>query len=311
MFDLRDVSGSCEGGARTATATVAVCPDDDVFERRCGRDIVVVVPGNPGVAAFYTDFMTHLMKDVEGKRVVCLGYAGHSSGRRDGVFSLQEQVDFVASLVDMIRGVNEDKVRLHIIGHSVGAYIGLRVAERLPEQVVASFAGLFPAVEDIGKGSNAVISPVFQPVLRHAAAGLVGLLSWLPESVRLAVARRFVQESKDPKHVDIVAAIDYSMLHNILYMSKFEMHEIGTMNRKTLSAVAHNATFYYAEVDGWVPPHVVPRMRENLSSLSQKTVGSTPQCAAPRVIIDESGAPHAFVLSHSEHVAQLIAPTLL
>eukprot|EP01061_Rhynchopus_euleeides_P016662 TRINITY_DN27983_c0_g2_i4.p1 TRINITY_DN27983_c0_g2~~TRINITY_DN27983_c0_g2_i4.p1 ORF type:complete len:331 (+),score=129.81 TRINITY_DN27983_c0_g2_i4:63-995(+) len=306
-FVLRDESGVT--GGREGKARVAVHKDDDVFTKRCERDIVVMVPGNPGVSAFYTEFLEHLMTQVPGKRMVCLGFAGHTPGRSDGVFSVEEQIHFVRSLVDRIRETNET-ARLHFMGHSVGAYVGVNVAAQLPEEHVASFTGLFPTVEHIAQGSNAVVRPVFVPGLRHMAAGLAGALGYLPAVLRNRVAKMFATTT-DPDHIDTVAGLaDFSLINNLLYMAGTEMVDITDMPHSTLEKLAHKSNFYYAEVDGWVPDHLIPRMEQHLETLTGKQVGKTPTCAGPRVVRDTTKAPHAFVLSHSKEVAEAIAPML-
>ena len=306
MFTFRDETGTV--GDRSATISIAVHSDDDVFHISSPQDIMVMIPGNPGVSAFYTDFLCHLKKKQPEHRVVCLGFAGHSTGQRDGAFSVAEQIGFVGSLIDKIRARNEE-AKLHIIGHSVGSYVGVNVAAILPDNVVASYTGLFPTVEHIVQGSNAVIRPIFLPGVRHALSGLAGLLGYLPRWLLKGVSSLFAQEAKGGGTLDIVASLaEYSVVHNILYMSQTEMVDIKDIPHEVLGKVAGKATFYYAGVDGWVPDHLIPKMEEHLETLTQRKVGSTPACSAPRVIRDATEAPHAFVLSHSEEVAECLSP---
>ena len=311
MFVLRDETGHTgDVSGRSATVTVAVVGDDDVFAKSCSRDIVVVIPGNPGVAAFYTSFLETLSGELDDTRAVCLGFAGHGPGRRDGVFSVDEQVAFVASLVEKIRSVNAE-ARLHVVGHSVGAYVAVNVASQLPAASVASVNGLFPTVEHIAQGSNAVIRPVFVPGLRHAAAGIGGLVGWLlPASLKTRVAGMFAK-TEDPAHLGVAASLaDYSLLNNVLYMAGSEMHAIKDIPYATLEPIAEKSSFYYGEVDGWVPGHLIPKMRGHLEAITGRAPGHSPQCASPRVVEDKTSAPHAFVLSHSKEVAVAVAPMI-
>ncbi|KAG2492005.1 hypothetical protein HYH03_009735 [Edaphochlamys debaryana] len=89
---------------------------------------VVVVPGNPGTAAFFRPFMSRLHAALGGRaRVLALSQAGHDGGHHhEGrVWSLAEQV---AHKVAFLRGhvLGPGRPPAVLVGHSIGAYMALK-----------------------------------------------------------------------------------------------------------------------------------------------------------------------------------------
>eukprot|EP01063_Lacrimia_lanifica_P024494 TRINITY_DN32391_c0_g1_i1.p1 TRINITY_DN32391_c0_g1~~TRINITY_DN32391_c0_g1_i1.p1 ORF type:complete len:316 (+),score=71.31 TRINITY_DN32391_c0_g1_i1:61-1008(+) len=312
MLEVKDVSGDVAG--RTITVDIGHVSDDCVFEKVCTRDVIVVIPGNPGVARFYLKFAAALKKEVKGDpRVVCMSYAGHGFAKRDGVFTVEEQVGFTHGLVGKIAEKNP-AARLHLVGHSVGAYVAVQVAGKFQAEGcgtrIASINGLFPTVEHIAQGTNARVWPVLLPGMRQIASGIGGAVGWLPQGLRRRAAGLFAS-TNDEAHLAIVADMaDYSLLHNILHMADSEFKAIKDICPVLLGPLASRCQFYYGVVDGWVQPYLVPRMRDTLAGLSDKPVGDTVHHDGPKVVVDATGAPHAFVLTHSDEVAAAIAPML-
>ena len=379
MFTFRDEEGVIDGAVRVSK--VAIRAEDDVFKQTCTRDIVVMIPGNPGSSSFYTEFLTHLLGLTE-HRAVCIGLAGHS-GANEGTFSVHDQITFVSSIVTRILDVNQE-ARVHIVGHSVGAFIGMHVAAGMVEDKVATYKGLFPTVEHIVKGSNAIMRPLFlpgmfrihptkgalakreivslytqqslkqslayllqfqhqtkmpfsakkniqakaiqrestiffyplffinpKPGIRHVVAGFAGLLGYLPLAVRQRAARLFATTDCPHQLHTIANMADYSIISNVLYMAGTEMIHIKEACPDALGTLADKATFYYAVKDGWVADHLVGDMHAKLENITEGTVSTTAEGASPRVLRDTTGAPHAFVLSHSKEVAEALAPLLV
>ena len=109
---------------------------------------VLVIPGNPGLPGFYSDFVGHLHASLDC-RVTCLGLMGHSSTPTSPVFkqySLDEQIDFVRDFIasDLAQAAGEELV---VVGHSIGAYIAFEALEKLsPSQIATGtrYFGLMP-----------------------------------------------------------------------------------------------------------------------------------------------------------------------
>lgn len=98
-------------------------------EFRAGKPLLVVVPGNPGSALFYTAFAARLASNHD--TLVCvIGHAGHfvASGLRDEQYSgLAGQVAHKAAVLDMLCERHGPAARFVVLAHSIGAWITLQL----------------------------------------------------------------------------------------------------------------------------------------------------------------------------------------
>jgi alpha-beta hydrolase superfamily lysophospholipase len=93
---------------------------------------LLVVPGNPGYAGFYTDFMQQLHGAMGGTAdVLAVSHVGHDAEdiSRGAVWGLGCQVQHKAALVRELTSPGQPP--LVILAHSIGAYIMLQVCARV------------------------------------------------------------------------------------------------------------------------------------------------------------------------------------
>jgi pimeloyl-ACP methyl ester carboxylesterase len=186
---------------------------EDVFLRipenksaqRGARDIILFIPGNPGLLGYYDDFLSSLSVFSPLKDFLIAGFSlggfdvsasAHSEAIRGlqyppdspngPIYGLRDQVDLtyrrVDALVSSLRQAesrNDGAVRVILIGHSVGAYIALEVIRRLHEErskvvrgsnassayIVSGAILLTPTVIDIAKSSY---GRIVTPLLTYA-----------------------------------------------------------------------------------------------------------------------------------------------
>lgn len=142
---------------------------------------VLVIPGNPGIVSFYTDFVESLYEllrgtaSITGKSwfylfdlfpliylylnvklslhadclnillcdITAIGHISHTrkNWERGRLFSLQEQIDHK---LDFIKHELENiQVPILLVGHSIGSYISIEIFRRFPEKVMYC-VGLYP-----------------------------------------------------------------------------------------------------------------------------------------------------------------------
>ena len=132
-------------GARERVALTL--PDASCAARKRRRQMIVIVPGNPGVGDFYRDFARLLYRQSdEADDVVIVSHAGHCGRATFGgrAFSLEEQVAHKLHLIDTLCGVNNETALadagldaasedepIVLMGHSIGALINLRVVSQV------------------------------------------------------------------------------------------------------------------------------------------------------------------------------------
>jgi len=160
--------------------------------------IVYFLTGNPGLVEYYRTFLTHLYgllsRDTSTSRDVEFQvYSRSLSGfemstsdiktakwRKLPPYGLQDQIrhaeEDVTDLVEAARDAGGKDVRVILVGHSVGAYLGLEIVRRLRahglagedyETRISGCVGLFPTVVDIARSESGMKASVRIPCLGH------------------------------------------------------------------------------------------------------------------------------------------------
>ncbi|WVZ67333.1 hypothetical protein U9M48_016426 [Paspalum notatum var. saurae] len=88
---------------------------------------VLLIAGNPGIAAFYKDFVEALYENLGGQAsITAIGHISHC-----------QKVDFIE------QELQHSEQSIVLVGHSIGAYIGLEVFKRLQNKI-KFLVGLYP-----------------------------------------------------------------------------------------------------------------------------------------------------------------------
>lgn len=171
---------------------------------------LVFIVGNPGLADYYTRYLTELQNLVhsDGRsnlEIFCLSQLGHDPHALQPpqkIVSLDEQIQNKA---DILKAITErwngrkatilaNRPKLILAGHSIGAYIALEIVRRKLNPVpVSSVHLLFPALHQIGHSPNArrlswLLKADDRPLLSPYAPSVLMLLSYL-----ISIVLRIVQ----------------------------------------------------------------------------------------------------------------------
>ncbi|CAI7886447.1 unnamed protein product [Closterium sp. NIES-54] len=293
---------------------------------------VLVVPGNPGVCAYYTDFALALHSALGGTaRVVVVGHVAHTEREMEGgrLYSLQHQIQHKIRFVQEESGIaaagnkadeaayqqqqqqppqppqqqQQQQQRWVVVGHSIGAHIAVEMRRHLPSHV-AHVVGLFPFLafnhqSDEQRRLKLIAS--LTPLLAVVAA-LLQVVRVLPARVVQWVVRRGVGKawSQGAVHVTATAMLRYNMLRNYAYMghTEFIYFSEREFDWAFLSSNAPHFTFIFGRDDHWGPLHLHQQMQERV-----------PEVAA---YVDEEGHEHTFCCtdrgasSIAMHVAKLL-----
>ena len=153
--------------------------------------LIFMIPGNPGIISYYQPFVSKLhdlvCKSSAGatSRFSAYGYSFANFGTerhlpkpREAPYGLQEQIEYTEEQIyneigDQYDALGYDrkkgpKLKVILIGHSVGAYILLEIIRRHQEQaekwdIDFDLVGgilLFPTITDIAKSPMGMISEV-------------------------------------------------------------------------------------------------------------------------------------------------------
>eukprot|EP01098_Paradermamoeba_levis_P010447 TRINITY_DN4389_c0_g1_i1.p1 TRINITY_DN4389_c0_g1~~TRINITY_DN4389_c0_g1_i1.p1 ORF type:complete len:322 (-),score=77.59 TRINITY_DN4389_c0_g1_i1:176-1075(-) len=270
------------------------------------KPLIVVVPGNPGVIGFYQTFIDTLYLRLDQQfSIVGVGHAGHGAKGENGknVFGLQEQVDHKVNFLETCPNLelfqnsdNQPVSNFILIGHSIGAYICVKVKKRKNESVV-HVVNLFPTFKKLWDGLAFPVRVLVQPMIRQ---GFATLLHYSPTSVTNFLLYMSGRLTDEAKYV-ISSSLDYHLVLNMLHMAWTETKEVDELDDEEILHIFNNhqshLSFIYGTSDPYTPLHFYEEMKQQLPEAEVQTA--------------EEGVAHAFVLNHSESVAHQVHSLLL
>ena len=243
--------------------------------------------------SYYDEFLTALHDDSPSTTILGVSLAGHEDFEVSNPLSLQEQIENKIRIVDTIvssapfSSFTEDRPRLVVMGHSVGAYMALQVLQKRPHKVDRIFL-LFPTLSHISQGSNlgrfsSVVTSF--PGGAEVAALFVFIMRFLLPIPLLALFVRFAHAVPGP-HLSTTLAkfFNPASVQSFVHLAKYEFKEIRDLDADTLTKYAKRVTAYYALNDRWVPKFA----REQVMRIINQNGGESFIC--------NEGLPHAFSL---------------
>ena len=189
-------------------------PDEIFLDAPEGRRVdhtIVFITGNPGLIGYYQLFLASVHQRAnklsqKGVAVCGQSLGGFEVNHTPHLHSLEDQVRLVQrrieTLSDRLGGKNNEKLQLTLIGHSVGAYILLRVVQGFYEaksngdvryEIQAGIL-LFPTIVDIARSASGTL--VSWPLAIPFWPKVGGSLAWASAQVfPSAVLRSIVAQS--------------------------------------------------------------------------------------------------------------------
>lgn len=275
---------------------------EETFPR---KEVILCITGNPGLVGYYSHFLStvheHVGSDVP---VWTLGHAGHdeppaTSTRKvpplkgnETAFDLDAQVRHKAAF---IRTYVPADVKIHLIGHSIGAWMVLELLklDDIRERVAHNYL-LFPTIERMaetipGRMLTQGILPwwwalrwaimLFNVLPTFVAALLVSVYFW-------AVRIPLVYVGTTLKYLRL------SVLSQILHLADDEMKRVCDPDVQTIARNCAKMKIYYGATDGWTPASYCEELKRLVPGLDAE--------------ICSRGVRHAFVLKSSAKMGRLV-----
>ena len=228
--------------------------------------------------------------------ILGISLAGHEEYELSNPLSLQEQIENKVRILDAITtsppfsSFTEDKPRLIVMGHSVGAYMAFQLLKQRPQSVDNLFL-LFPTLSHINQGSSfGKLSSVMTSIPGSAkvAAWTILLLRLVFPIPLLAFLVRFAHTLPGTSlQTTLAKFFNPSSVESFCHLAKYEFREIRDLDIDALTKYAKRITAYYAVQDRWVPQFA----RDEIIRLINHNGGDA--------IICNEGLPHAFSLGIS------------
>ncbi|XP_023164862.2 lipid droplet-associated hydrolase [Drosophila hydei] len=274
------------------------------------KEVVVCITGNPGLPGFYTEFGGALQQELglDGHNlpVWVIGHAGHDdppeasirevpqlSGNAE-LFNLKGQIDHK---IDFIKRYVPRHVKIHLIGHSIGAWMILQLLKEpeIRNRIKKSYL-LFPTVERMMESPNGwVFTKVAMPLYSVFGYVFFNSFNWLPAWIRIFLIQIYFWIFAIPNHF-VGTALKYtkpSVAEKVVFLADDEMARVSVLQRDIIEENLHLLKFYYGTTDGWVPVKYYNQLKLVF-----------PQVDAQ---LDNMNIAHAFVLRHSKPMANIVS----
>ena len=289
--------------------------------------LIFFVCGNPGLIAFYHDFLTHLSNlirtsntiqtayDIYGRNLRGFNDADHDHPDISKPWDLEAQIESVYDDVasQRRRDTGDPYDFVIMIGHSVGAYITVEVfarhiaqgTHRAPHLTLRHGVLLFPTLTHIAESPSGRHMSRLDgklPWLADQAHRLVSLILWpLTEGVLawiMQTAMGFTAQAAQ------VAARWLKSRHGVrqaIYLGRTEMRticedrweeELWEVSAADGGGGVPRFYMFYAREDHWVASH----MRDEFVDRRK---------GRARIVIDEGDVPHAFCTRERKYIFSL------
>ncbi|KAL7070507.1 hypothetical protein ACQ4LE_010577 [Meloidogyne hapla] len=299
--------------------------DEGNFDANEDQTIFLCIPGNPGNDQFYQVFGGFLLRafalgsGYKHIKFFSIAHANHvplppgiseNDEQRNKRFNLDEQINIKMEFMDeyLHKIVGPKKSRIFLIGHSIGAYIALKLLPKLLNDgwnCVTCYC-LFPTVEDMALTPNGIrMGPIVKFINRFDS-----IFKWIfalincviPQRFKKWVVRKHLGELMADSTVEAGAElINPLVFRNIVHMTVHELEEVRNFDESLLAEPQkHYVMFFYGREDGWVPVEFASRM-----------MGRVPRGTFQVLIDPRSEYDHAFVLKNSRQMAERLNRLIL
>ncbi|KAF4524799.1 hypothetical protein B566_EDAN010174, partial [Ephemera danica] len=271
--------------------------DEAFAQRGQNKEMVFIIPGNPGLTGYYEEFVQYLYDQVNMPTWI-LCHAGHEiepSSKVPSVKDFPHLYDLPGQIAHKVEFINKyipTDVKIHLIGHSVGCYIILNMLKnKLIDHEICMSYMLFPAVERIGISPNGKVFNFFEKYFLWLILFASAFFSILPKVIGKAlVSAYFLLEGTLLKNVrTTMHLINPVILRHIFFLAADEMKNITDLDSDTIMAHKSKLLFYYGKKDGWCPLQYYHDMKQRLPEINAVT--------------STTDMRHAFVLNSSKEMA--------
>lgn len=224
--------------------------------------------GNPGMRAYYTEFLRALCGDAQvggSCTALCVSSLGQDTsgvaeqgdagpvtpeaaastarpptgavrvlGTSLPYYSLQDQIEHQRTALHTLETILPPSTPIYIVGHSVGAYIATRIMQHAPS--VRGVYLLFPTVSYIAQAPRArSVQYAFTTVGMLVLHGLASVVALLPFAWLVRLVAVFTRMRPEPAAVTARFVHGRGNVWNALGMGRDEMASIAAFTPETIA----------------------------------------------------------------------------
>ncbi|XP_032673859.1 lipid droplet-associated hydrolase [Odontomachus brunneus] len=270
------------------------------------KQIVLVITGNPGVPGFYENFIKAINSKLSFDTPVwIIGHAGHVQPPEDLAIAMptnkkwRDHYSLTAQVqhkVEFIKTYVPEDAELHLIGHSIGAWIVLNLLKDhdINKRIKKCYL-LFPTIEYMAETNNGWI---FHNIISRVAPLWI-FLSWIfttifPSFLQTCFISIFSFFNGIPTRYikTIQKMLNPKALYRIINLAVEELKYVKEADHETISKYSDKLWFYYGASDGWVPIKYYKNMISKHPNLNAQ--------------LCQRGFKHSFVLKNDMDMGHII-----
>ena len=216
--------------------------------------MIIFIPGNPGIHVFYDKFLKSLSHKT-GEKVLITEHFGHQKGIKP-IYTLEEQIEYNYTQIQDMISLHKPN-QLTIVGHSVGAFIALKLLERWDYRTILVCPVIHKLIESKrGSKLNKLLKVI---PLRPVSTATSLIMKPLPESVQKEIVELAFKVEID----EVPIPISRLVIRSILGMARDECRMITQFPTymEKLKPQLLNAIF--AEDDYYVTPDTYEVMSDH------------------------------------------------
>jgi len=214
--------------------------------------LIIVIPGNPGLIGYYETFMAALHENLQGKFVIWgIGHGGHEKpssvdlpciNKNPDLFTLDGQIKHKISFIDKYVGPGP---KLHLVGHSIGGKIATELVKHYGSNYDVNAYLLFPTLERMAQTpSGRRLRPFLGP-LRNMVVFAASVINRLPESWVTSLLQMFLRVNRNlavddgSSTSDVIVRTTRKLLHpqaleRCMFMAHNELQVVGELNTEEI-----------------------------------------------------------------------------
>lgn len=270
-------------------------------------EVVILVPGNPGLVEFYKEFLELIWIDF-GRRIPVwtVGYAGLNDkpgerslipnirSKEEEKFNLQGQI---THKTEFIQKYVPDHVKIHLVSHSIGSWMCLQMLKnsKLKQKFVNCYF-LFPALEDLAKSPmGTLFTYLLKPSYSFLELVYIYFFMQVPESVSKLILTVYFWCARLPDKIFWII-YNYIMSPAPLARSyKIAEDAMNTIKNLEVNVFRENIDLlhiYYGSCDGWVPVRRYQNIVQQVPAIDAR--------------LCKHALEHGFVVDHSKQMAKIL-----
>lgn len=264
-------------------------------------ELILVIPGNPGVTSFYTFFLSRLYENLNGQipiwiigehcselvlkeltniiKAVIVGHAGHEEESRysiptlignENLFNIEGQV---RSKLEFIEKFIPPHIKIHLIGHSFGTCQSLDLirSPKVKKQIEKCYL-LFPTFERRRGTKSAKSFDKMYLFYNIIGFWLAILFSKLPKVIRYLVFSIYLMvKGTHQDFVDsYIMAAEPGVMEKSLYLTNESNEVYDELDVDLLRTNKELFILFYGGNDGWVPPQYYIDMKTRVPMIDAR-----------------------------------------